>query len=283
MTTASDQDAPSAKSGRSMGSAIFLIAMGVALATTSGAILTTVGIGDLQDIVRNLGWPGTTDTFAEQLRQTAAIARLENDVRTLTDEISDLKARHGETRIDPRIERHLARLDDGVAQLQSVTTQLRIESGELRSAQSDVAAREASSDRWYDLKTSLAQAGIDIDAMRSSLDASDHSRRKEIVDIGQRVDRLEHMIAVGDVTGSLGSMVRKRRGLVGPRKLAAARAMSGWSVLGGQNGAATITGQNGTYDVTSGSFVPGIGRVSSVRQRANRWVVVTEKGTIVQR
>lgn len=252
MTTAPKQDASPAKVERRSGGAIFLVAMGLALATTSGAILTAIGTGNLPDVVRTLSSPGAADTLAEQLRQTATVARLENDVRVLIDEISDLKARPAEARADPRIEEHLARLDSGLAQLQTVTTQLGIDTGELktatmqlgidhgelRAAQGELAAAAAHQDQLDDLKAGLAQAGIDLDAMRSSLDASDHSRSKEIVNIGQRVDRLEHLIGAGDATGSLGTIVHKRRGIGGQHKLSAGHGLSAWSAQEAQDGAA---------------------------------------------
>jgi hypothetical protein len=307
MTTVSSQDAGSAKTERGSGAAIFLVAMGLALATTSGAILTAAGTGGLQDAVRNLSAARAADTVAEQLQQTATIARLENDVRALIDEVSDLKARPHET---PAVGERLGKLDAGLAQLRtetaqlradtsqvrtetvrlkaetgrlkSETEQLRSETGQLRAAQGESAASGAWRDQVGELKASLAQAGIDIDAMRSSLDGSDHAHRKAIVDIDRRVDRLEHMIAA-EVTGAFGAQSPRRRAPPGQRRSLASHGLTGWSVQEAQDGAAKITGYTGTYEVTSGTFVPGIGRVSGVHQRANRWIVETEKGTIVQR
>jgi len=59
--------------------------------------------------------------------------------------------------------------------------------------------------------------------------------------------------------------------------------LSGWSVQDAHNGGATIKGDGGKFDVTRGTLVPGLGRVTNVRQRGSRWIVVTDKGTIVQR
>jgi hypothetical protein len=295
MTIAPDQDAPSAGVERRSGAVIFLVAMGLALATTSGAILTAAGTGELQDVVRTLGSPGAAEPRVEQLQQTARYARLEHDVRTLIDEVSDLKAQRNEASRDPAVEDRLARLDSGLAQLNAATAQLtieqadlrsetarlRTETGELRAVQSAFAATSDWRDQVDDLKASLARTGIGIDALRSSLDASDYTHRTEIIDIGRRVDRLEHMAAGTEVTGSIATARTRRRG--GARRPVETHELAGWSVRDGQNGAAIIMGQSGAYAVMSGMMVPGIGRVSSIHRRANRWVVETDKGTIVQR
>jgi cell division protein FtsB len=309
MTTAPDRDAPSAGVERRSGAVIFLVAMGLALATTSGAILTAAGTGELQDVVRGLSSPGATDPRAEQLQQTATYARLEHDVHALIDEISDLKAQRDEVNRDPAVEDRLARLDAGLAQLSAETARvstgqtelkdetarmsaertelrhevarLRNETSELRAAQGAFAAAGEWRDQVDDLKASLARTGIGLDAMRTSLDASDSTHRTEIADIGRRVDRLEHIAAAAEATGSIAAPPPRRRG--GARRLVDSHELAGWSVRDGHNGAAIIMGQTGTYEVMSGMVVPGIGRVSSIQRRANRWVVVTERGTIVQR
>ena len=85
--------------------------MGFGLATTSGAVLTAVGTGDLQELVRSLSGEPAADPVADQLQQTATIARLENDVRTLIDEISDLKAQRQAAPNDPAVTERFARID----------------------------------------------------------------------------------------------------------------------------------------------------------------------------
>jgi hypothetical protein len=289
---------------------IFLIAMGFGLATTSGAILTAVGTGDLQELVRSLSGEPAADPVADQLQQTATIARLENDVRTLIDEISDLKAQRQAAPNDPTVTEHFARIDaelaqlrnetrqvssdtgqlkmltaqlgNDTAQLKSVTTQLRIETGELRTSLDTVATALPGRDRIEDMQSKLGQANANIDAMRSSLDASDHTHRKDVLEIGRRVDRLEHTVTAAEVTGSIGSAPH-RRSFNGVRRASTSHDLPGWSVQITDYGAAMISGQTGSYEVTPGTFVPGIGRVTSVQRRANRWMVVTEKGKIIQR
>jgi chromosome segregation ATPase len=219
--------------------------MGFGLATTSGAVLTAVGTGDLQELVRSLSGEPAADPVADQLLQTATIARLENDVRTMIDEISDLKAQRQAVQQDPAITEHFARLDADLAQLRnetrqlstdtgqlktltaqlgtetdqlkSVITQLRIEAGELRASLDEVATARPGRDQIENVQSRLAQANANIDAMRSSLDASDHTHRKEVVEIGRRVDRLEHSVAAAEVTGAIGANPH-RRGFIGVRR-----------------------------------------------------------------
>jgi hypothetical protein len=117
--------------------------------------------------------------------------------------------------------------------------------------------------------------------MRSSLDTGESTRRTEIADIDRRVDRLEHLAAVADATGSIPAPTPRRRAAA--RRPVELHNLAGWTVRDGHNGAVIISGQTGTYEVMSGMVVPGIGRVSSIQRRANRLIVVTGRGTIVQR
>jgi hypothetical protein len=50
-----------------------------------------------------------------------------------------------------------------------------------------------------------------------------------------------------------------------------------------RNGAAIIQGRTAAYRVLPGAFLPGAGRVISIEQRDDRWVVVTTQGIIVDR
>jgi hypothetical protein len=189
-------------------------------------------------------------------------ARLDSDVAVLKDELA---ATDRFTRIDVE----LAALKDQVATVQLATD----------SANGDAPWRA----HVDDLNANLARAGIEIGALRSTLAVRDDTRRAEIAAqrnevaaLAKRIDRIELAAAAArEVTGSVrsGSAAKRSR----------QRVLSGWSVDNADRQTAVISGAGRTYEVKTGSIVPGLGRVSDVRQRGKGWIVITEKGVIAQR
>jgi hypothetical protein len=260
MTVSSD--APSiGTSRRGHGGLIFLMAMGLALATSGGAILSAVGTGGLQHAIQHIGVFRTADIVAEQRRQSETVAQLEDSLRSLMGEVAMLKSREITKRVD--VEERLSTLDAGLARLA-------LDSATLRIARSD--ASGPSHEEVDELRTNLAMAGIEIGALRSSLDATQQAQQREFGNIAQRLERLERLVGDPDMTSSIATTP--------PR---AHESLAGWSVRDARRGSARITGHGITYRVKRGTVVPGIGRVSGVRARGDRWIVVTEKGIIVQR
>jgi hypothetical protein len=61
----------------------------------------------------------------------------------------------------------------------------------------------------------------------------------------------------------------------------APKVVSGYRVRDVFQGAALIESDRGMIGVEPGEVVPGVGRVISIKERAGRWIVVTESGEIV--
>jgi hypothetical protein len=61
----------------------------------------------------------------------------------------------------------------------------------------------------------------------------------------------------------------------------AAKVVSGYRVRDVYQGAALIESDSDMIGVEPGEIVPGVGRVIAIRERAGRWVVVTESGEIL--
>ncbi len=243
----------------------FLIAMGFALALTAGASLTASGIGKLPEILHALGFGRETAIVAEQKRQAATVGKLEATLHMALEEIATVREQVAAARTDPAVEARLASLDSALARIRTETAEL----------------REARDEALADLKAGLAQADLMIGGLRSSIDDRDRSQRTAIAEFGQRVDRLERSAAAAEPAGTIGpaaSVTRHR----GRQRLSGWTVRSAWSAHNPREGRAMLSGQNGTFEVAAGTLVPGLGRVESVRQRASRWIVVTEKGTISQ-
>jgi hypothetical protein len=158
-------------------------------------------------------------------------------------------------------------VEDRLARLESEVARLRQEQVILRSSQGDT------SEELGHIRAALANASIGLDALRASIEERNQGRGRADAALDRRLDRLEHLMA-GDSTGSISTAPSRRR--LPP-------VLTGWSVRGFEGGKAAIAGHGTTYWVTMGSYVPGLGRVSNVRQRGNSLVVVTNRGTIVQR
>lgn len=128
----------------------------------------------------------------------------------------------------------------------------------------------------HKLNAAIAKDGLEIAGLRSSITEHEKTRREEMTTINKRLDRLETlMTGTGhDLTGSI-----RPRPPMRPRM----QRVSNWSVDWAGSEGAVVSGNGETHAVTPGSVIPGVGRVTGVRQRGDRWIVVTEKGIIAQR
>ncbi|MGJ0395698.1 MAG: hypothetical protein ACR65U_05680 [Methylocystis sp.] len=61
----------------------------------------------------------------------------------------------------------------------------------------------------------------------------------------------------------------------------ASKVVNGYRVRDVFQGAALIESDNGMIGVEPGEVVPGVGRVIAIKERAGRWIVVTESGDIL--
>jgi hypothetical protein len=239
----------------------FLIAMAIALATTAGVALTA-GTGTLRS--GTVAVDNDPAAAAAPAQPAPDIVRLEDRLEDLLGEIEILKSRPTGSS-DPTVEDRLKALEEELAQARADTK--RLESG-LETAS------------WRDeigtFRANFANTDIELSKLRTSLDERDESRRHAIADLSRRLDRLERVVASNEETGSLGASGLHHRARP------AHSGVAGWSVQDGQFDRAVIAGAGARYAVWPGTFVPGLGRVISVRERGGRWTVVTDKGTITQ-
>src|SRR5215475_883488 len=255
MSSSSDA-CPTVTSRGGHGGVIFVVAMGLALATSGGAVLSAVGTGALQHAIQQIGGFRSADIIAEQRRQSETVAQLEDSLHTLMGEVAMLKSRDLTAKLD--VEEHLARLDSGLARIALDTETLRIARPDAGAKVRPDAGTRALNHDVDELRNNLAITGIEISALRTSLDTTQQAQQREFGDIAQRVERLERQIGNSDLTSSITIQRRPHEGL------------PGWSVRDAQRGTAFITGNGVTYRVKPGSIVPGIGRILSVRARGHR-------------
>jgi hypothetical protein len=240
----------------------FLIAMGIALATTAGVALTA-GTGPLRSGSGAVAVDN--DPAAAAPAQPAPdIVRLEDRLEDLLGEVEILKSRPTGSS-DPTIEDRLKELAEELAQVKADTK--RLENG-LETAS------------WRDeigtFRANFANTDIELGKLRASLDERDDSRRHAIADLSRRLDRLERVVASNEETGSIAASALHHRARP------AHSGIAGWSVQDGRFDHAVLAGPTARYSVWPGTIVPGLGRIVSVRERGGRFIVVTDKGTITQ-
>ena len=88
-----------------------------------------------------------------------------------------------------------------------------------------------------------------------------------------------------DAKQQLASIKRNTRDLQAPVKLAPVpetrpTTIEGWTLREVINGTAVLEGPSGTWRVTRGDTVPGVGRIVSIFRWGNRLMVATSRGLI---
>jgi hypothetical protein len=153
------------------------------------------------------------------------------------------------------------------------------ESGIIAAQQAaELAALAASLGRMRQEMTALTARVAHVESLRASPDEREERSHYALMAVNKRLDWLETLVYSQDVTGST-ALARPHRHGPGP----SAHSPPGWYVLYAEDGVAVISGAGGMIDVTPGFVVPELGLVSQIRRDGNRWVVVTEHGTIRER
>jgi hypothetical protein len=225
---------------------VFTLLMTAALAgaVLAGASLTGVANGSVHDLLRGAGFGRNGEIMAEQRRQALALQKMAKEVSGARADVAALNAR----------------VDEAENLYQEAVN----------------AAPAAASDRPDPASGLPSRSGdleFDLAALRSSLDDQAERNRNEFHAVNKRVDWLEKVIygPEGAVQPAGTAPHRPRRQLA-----------RGWRVLHAENGAAVISGRRGAVDVTPGSKVPDLGRITAIRQERGRWVVVTENGMTIR-
>ena len=258
------------RAGSDRGALAFAIAIGLALAATSGAVLSGIGSGAVENLARVTGFGRGEAIEQEQRRQANTMFVLERAVGAVASEIAALQIKGpGQTsRADVPVAARFARIDADIAALRSEIAAVRTAREEILSG----TARAGTVDR---LAADLQGARIEIADLRSSIDERDGARREEIAAITTRIARIEEVIAARDVTASIPATTHRRRPARAP--------LAGWTVRSDATGAPIVSHRGATFAALQGLDVPGLGPITAVRQRGDRWEVVTPKGTLVER
>ncbi len=249
-----------------------LIAVTLSLTLAAAWTYGALGRSDLHAMLRAVGFGRTAAIEAEQHNQAASIARLEQAMRTVVGDVAALNLRDMASRKDALLEARLGLFDEAINSLKA-----RVAASSDRPAETWAAPVDR-------LDAGLARNGIEIDALRTSIDAQQQGTRTSFAVMAKRIDRIETLMATRDVTSSIrpAPARAKARHRQQAQAMPAPRVLPGWTITHAQPGFAVVSGQDGTFGVAPGSRIPSLGRVTEVRQSDNRWLVTTERGLIGQ-
>jgi hypothetical protein len=187
----------------------FLIAISLAAAVATGSALSGVASGAVQDLLRTAGFGRDTAIEAEQHRQAAVLARLENSLGLTRNKVAQLATRADEADVQRRA-----------------------------SSPPPVAAGETDS-RTDDLEIGLA-------SLRTSLVEHEERNRDAFAAVNKRIDWLETLVYSQDATGSVpgaapGAPGATRRGARKTSGWYVLHAQEGVAVISGKGGTIDVT------------------------------------------
>ena len=159
------------------------------------------------------------------------------------------------------------------------------------------------------VRDAIARVNADLVALKAAVDASGKASNSQFAKLGDRLDRVERAQAepaarlakladavdrlerrapaapgaANDVTGSVASATPATPAAT-PTRVEGPPVLSGWVVRSVYGGVALIQGRmGGVVEVEPGDYLPGLGRIESIRRQDGHWVVLTSKGLIAAR
>ncbi len=147
---------------------------------------------------------------------------------------------------------------------------------EINSLKSEVSALRDRSEstsvvaRVNDLNAKVGAMRANMSLLQTSLDELSIGRDSETDRINKRLAQIEDVISIrADVTAAIPRQtfppLPRKRAVRGPA----------WSAEENGNGTYLVHGPTGTYEVTIGSYVPGLGRIEAVKNQGGRMHLVT--------
>ncbi|RXF73986.1 hypothetical protein [Hansschlegelia zhihuaiae] len=280
-------------------------AVALALALGAGAafasLATAPALDDSIDTVaaldaRTMGLARNLDSSGQQTKA----ATLNRDVSTMKSEIARLQRALDQAR------------SNQAAQSKAVAGQAASNQEEVRSLKAEIANLQRT------LETARDGASARIEQLSTKLDQSKEDAAR-VAELRERLDRMEKQASaqnapapaesrrdVGpEITGSLSQAPRgeeprsldARAQELDGRNLAArepaqpevasrdagGQIIRNWTVREVYRGVALLEGRRGMIEVVRGARAPGIGRVRSIERRDGQWVVVTDRGLVLER
>lgn len=154
------------------------------------------------------------------------------------------------------------------------------------------------------LDTTREQSAAKIEGLSAKLDQSKGDAQR-VAEMQERLERMEKQTAAevrqaaaeakqaaerqsekrlarADDPQTTGSVSRDERN-AGDKPRDDAKVVRNWTVREVNRGVALLEGRYGSIEVERGARVPGMGRIRSVERRDGQWVVVTDRGIVLER
>jgi hypothetical protein len=121
----------------------------------------------------------------------------------------------------------------------------------------------------------------DLSAFKMDLDTATRSTTSQFARIADRLDRLDQRAGLTETTGSIAPPPGAPSVPAAEAPKLADRILQDWVVQDVENGRALVESQyGGVFEVGTGSVLPGVGRVDTIKREDGQWLVVTARGTI---
>jgi hypothetical protein len=128
----------------------------------------------------------------------------------------------------------------------------------------------------------IAQLSAEVGALKTSVEASSKGANGQLGRTSERIERPQGLPATSapaaETTGSAPTPAPAPP--AESKQAAKPSIVAGWIIRDVYHGVALLENRYGMYEVETGSNVPGVGRVESIKRQDGRWVVVTPKGLI---
>lgn len=267
-------------------------AYGVALALVLGvgaaaaSLATAPALTDSLDTVaavdaRAMGVGTNLDPTGQQ-KKSAALSR---DVGTLKSEIARLQKALDQSRANQS------------AMTKQAAGQAASNQDEVKSLKSEIAnlqktletSREASTSKIDQLNAKVEQAKGDAAHLAELRDRLDRVEKQAATDKASTERRAETASAARDsgpeTTGSISAQARPAEAADRDDRSrdAGGQIVRNWTVREVVRGVALLEGRHGMIEVVRGARAPGMGRVRSIERRDGQWVVVTDRGLVLER
>ncbi len=234
--------------------AAVVIAGGFAVSSYATAPALTDGVDELAAIdARRMGLAANLDASGAEKRS----ASLTRDVGSLKSEIARLQKALGQSKAAQNV---LSK---------STAGQAAANQDEVRGLKAEIASLTKTLDATRDA------AAAKIDALQAKVDEPKQDDPR-VAELRDRLDKLEKSTAARKDASP------ETTGSVAP-KSPASQIVRNWTVREVNDNVAVLEGRHGTIEVEPGARAPGIGRIRSIERRDGEWVVVTDRGVILQR
>lgn len=239
---------------------------------TAASIATAPDLSDSIDSVtaidaRAMGLAADLDPSGQQRKA----ATLTKDVGALKSEITRLNRA-----LDQSKSSQAALSKQAAGQAAAGQDEVRVLKGQIAELQKTLeATREQSAQR--------------IEQLSAKVEQPTHDAAK-VAELQQRLDRVERDAAEKAADKAPKTTVAAREpepettgSLAEKPRAPDAPIVRNWTVRDVERGVALLEGRHGMIEVVRGARAPGMGRIRSIERRDGQWVVVTDRGLVIER